>query len=133
VTVRDVKIEDFPEIERIHAQMGMDYALPDLAHPLFLVRKVAVGERNQLAAACFLRLTAETYLWMDQALTPRCKMDTMNQLQPEVLRAAWLNGLDDIEARIPTVIERRFQKRLRCLGWTPNREGWHPWTVQTHA
>lgn len=133
MNVRDAKPEDFQEIGRIHAQMGMDYRLPDLNQPLFFVRKVTTDESGKIIGACFLRLCAECYLWMDPNLEPRSKMAVMSTMQPEVLKAAWLNGLDDIEARIPTEIERRFQKRLRCLGWSPNREGWHPWTVQTHA
>jgi hypothetical protein len=133
VIVRDAKPEDFAEIERIHAAMGMDYQLPDLAHPLFLVRKVTLDDNGEVIGACFLRITAETYLWMSPDIAPRCKMDVMNKMQPEVLRAAWQNGLDDIEARIPETVERRFQKRLNQLGWSKNRSGWFPWTVATHA
>jgi hypothetical protein len=128
--IRDATLADFEAIAEIHRAMGMDYVLPELSHPLFLVRKVAATETG-VAAACFLRLTAETYLWMDPNLHPRDKVDTMNQLQPDVLHAAWSLGLDDVEARIPTEIERRFKKRLYCLGWTPNRRGWHPWSRAT--
>ena len=130
--IRDAQPEDFATIEHIHAAMGSDYNLPQFDHPLFIVRKVAIGE-NGLKAACFLRLTAETYLWLDPDLPPRDKMLTMQELQPVVLSEAWSKGLDDVEARIPETVQRRFQKRLKQLGWVPNRSGWHPWTVQTHA
>lgn len=130
--VRDAAPADYAEIERIHARMGLDYALPALGGPLFFVRKVA-DQDGSIAGACFLRIAAETYLWLPPEANPRAKMNAINALQPEVLRAAWQNGVDSIEARIPTVIERKFEKRLRLLGWTPNRDGWHPWTVTTHA
>jgi hypothetical protein len=131
--VRDAKPEDFAEIEQIHAAMGMDYALPELNHPLFLVRKVTIDDNGAVIGACFLRITAETYLWLKPDASPRDKVDVMNEMQPEVLRAAWQNGLDDIEARIPETVERRFQKRLNQLGWSKNRSGWSPWTVATRA
>jgi hypothetical protein len=130
VIVRDAQNEDFPAIGRIHAGMGLDYQLPELAHPLFLVRKVAVDE-SRVTAACFLRLTAETYLWLDPVLQPRDKVMAMNALQPEVLRAAWAKGLDDVEARIPETVERRFEKRLKQLGWLKARPGWAPWSRAT--
>jgi hypothetical protein len=130
VIVRDANPDDFSRIAEIHAAMGTDYHMPDLAHPLFLVRKVAETETG-VSAACFLRLTAECYLWLDPNLTPRCKMDAMNQMQPEVLCAAWEKGLDDIEARIPETIERRFQRRLKQLGWEKARPGWFAWSRAT--
>jgi hypothetical protein len=132
MTVRDATQRDFASIDRIHRAMGNDYRMPDLAHPLFLVGKVAETEHGVLAA-CFLRLTAETYLWLDPSLTPRDKMRCMLELQPQVLSEAWQKGLDDVEARIPETTERRFQKRLTQLGWTKNRPGWAPWSVATHA
>jgi hypothetical protein len=133
MNVRDAQPEDFIAIEQIHAKMGMDYQLPDLGQPLFFVRKVTEDESGQVIGACFLKIAAECYLWLDPDLAPKAKMETMQQMQPEVFRAAWMNGIDDIEARIPETIEQRFHKRLRQLGWTPNREGWHPWTAGTHA
>ena len=131
--VRDARPEDFGAIEQIHAKMGMDYALPALGQPLVFVRKVTTDDSGKVIAACFLRLCAECYLVLEPDLAPRIKLETMTAMQPEVFRAAWANGIDDIEARIPETVERRFQKRLKQLGWTPNRSGWHPWTVQTHA
>lgn len=129
--VRDAVPSDFLDVARIHRQMGMDYALPDLASPLFFVRKVVEDDEGNIVGACFLRLTAETYLFLSQDLDAQAKMIAMQAMQPEVLEAAWLQGIDDIEARIPGDLEKRFQKRLCRLGWTRNRSGWHPWTRST--
>ncbi|HZP06798.1 MAG TPA: hypothetical protein VFB43_18000 [Terracidiphilus sp.] len=130
--VRDATFEDSSTISEIHAAMGLDYRLPDLNSPLFFVRKVA--ERDGIVrGACFLRICAECYLWLAPEQTAPDKMRTMEALQPEILRAAWAKGLDDIEARIPETLERRFHKRLTQLGWTANRNGWHPWSRETYA
>lgn len=131
--IRDAEPEDYPAIQRIHAEMGMDYALPELDGALFFVKKVTVDENDNVIGACFLRIAAECYLWLSPELSPRDKVSTMSAMQPEVLSAAWQNGLDFVEARIPVEIEVRFQKRLRLMGWSPNRDGWRPWTVNTHA
>lgn len=128
--VRDARPEDNAAIGAIHLSSGIDYRIPDLNSPLFFVRKVAESE-NVLLGACFLRIAAETYLWLEPGQSPRSKLKTMQALQPAVLANAWRLGIDDVEARIPETIETRFRKRLTQLGWTPNRNGWRPWSRET--
>lgn len=130
--VRDAVPEDREAIAKIHAQMGLDYRLPDLEHPLFFVRKVITNDAGEVVGACFLRIQAETYLWLGD-LSPRGKLDAMLELQPAVLSEAYAKGIDDIEARLPETVERRFYKRLKQLGWVRNRPGWFPWSRTTHA
>jgi len=129
--VRDADETDYPVIQEIHRQMGMDYSLPDLHSPLFFIKKVVENDEGKVVGACFLRISAETYLWLSPDSKPREKVDSMLQMQPAILGAAWDNGIDLIEARIPEETERRFRKRLKQLGWTQNREGWHPWSRLT--
>jgi hypothetical protein len=131
--VRNPNTDDLEQIERIHRDMGMDYSLPQLDHPLFIVRKVTTDGEGNVLGACFLRLTAETYLWLDPKIDARQKVHVMETMQPVVISEAYNKGLDDIEARIPESIETRFRKRLERLGWTKNRSGWFPWSRQTHA
>jgi len=133
MSVRDSIPTDYPAIEGIHSGMGMDYRMPDLESPLFIVKKVYQDEDGRIKGACFLRLTAECYLWMSPDLSPRDKVSVMQAMQPEVLRSAWLLGLDDIEARIPRDLERRFHKRLKQLGWSQDRSDWHPWSRSTQV
>jgi len=90
--IRDLQQQDTQQIAEIHGRMGMDYALPDLDSPLFLVRKVATNENGKILAACVLRIEAETYLLLDPQLSPQIKMKTMLELQPEILRGAWEQG-----------------------------------------
>ena len=127
--IRDAKPEDSAAIERFHVSSGLDYKFPDLAHPLFFVRKVAERD-GAVIGACFLRIAAETYLWLRPSLAPREKQDAMLAMQPEVMAAAWRLGVDEVEARIPPEIEKKFHKRLTQLGWSKNR-GWSAWSRQT--
>lgn len=136
--IRDAKPEDFAAIEMIHGAMQNDYLFPFAVNsegkredsPLFFVRKVA-EEDGRVVGACFLRLTAETYLWLTPELDAAEKMKAMQQMQPAVLFEAYSQGIDDIEARIPETVERRFHKRLKQLGWFKARPGWFPWSRAT--
>lgn len=131
--IRDPRPEDFEAIGQIHKDMGMDYKLPQLDHPLFFVRKVAVDDQGKVIGACFLRLTAETYLWLSPEQGPRQKMVAMVAMQDQVISEAYDKGIDDIEARIPLTVETIFKKGLKRLGWTRCREGWMPWSRSTHG
>lgn len=133
MTVRDLEPSDFPAVQTMHEEMGLDFRFPDLSHPLFIVKKAAFDDSGKLCGVCVLRLTAETMLWLDPSETARGKMETITSLQPAILQAAWANGLDEIEARIFETVETRFQKRLNQLGWSKNRSGWHPWTISTET
>ncbi|MFP5230770.1 MAG: hypothetical protein ACLGXA_24400 [Acidobacteriota bacterium] len=131
--VIDVAPEYHQEIQSLHAAGGLDYRLPDLESPLLIVKKAVTNEKGEVIGACLLRLTAETMLVLSPELSPREKMDAMEAMQPEVLNAAWSLGLDDIEARIPEESEQIFEKRLNQLGWSRDRDGWHPWSRSTNA
>jgi hypothetical protein len=125
--VRDAKHEDTPAIAEIHRAMGSDYKFPDISGPLWVVKKVFDAD-GKVISACALKLTAETYLWLDPSLSPPEKMETMSDLQQSIIEAAWGIGLDDIIARIPEETEAIFKKRLHQLGWGKDRLGWNGWS-----
>ena len=125
--IRDLQFSDIEDVEKIHRQSGLDYRMPDLKSPLFPIKKICVKDGEVLGAVA-LRLCAETFLWLDKQRRPQEKLQTMNDLQREVLADAWKNGLDEIHAAIPPI---GFDKRLRQLGWEPDREGWVLWTRRT--
>ena len=131
VLVRDSILSDAEFIKEAHTASGMDYRLPDLESPLFFVRKTVEDTEGNVIGACYLRLTAETYLWLDPNLSPKGKIEAMSAMQPQVLASAWSLGLDDVEARIPEDIEKKFKKRLHQLGWSKDRSGWSPWSRST--
>lgn len=125
--IRDFKGDDLPLVKMFHVESGIDYQMPNLDGPLFPVKKVCEVE-GQVVGALALRLCAETYLWLDQQRRPQEKLQTMKALQSEVLAEAWKNGLDEISASVPSI---GFDRRLRQLGWLPDREGWRLWTRRT--
>ena len=59
MSVRDLKPTDCEELAKIHAKMGMDYEMPDLNSPLFLVKKVVTDENGKVIGASVVRLEAE--------------------------------------------------------------------------
>jgi hypothetical protein len=108
----------------------MDYTMPDLAKPLFVVKKV-VEVDGKVVAACALRIEVETYLWCGGS--PEDKMDAMLAMQPEILEDAWMLGIDNLVCWIPEDVEARFEKRLKQLGWARDRDGWHSWSRATSS
>jgi hypothetical protein len=128
--VRDYRTEDFEQVKALHEASGIDYQMPNLDGALFLVKKV-VEVDGRVVACCALRIECETYLWCGGG--PEEKMDAMLAMQPEVLDAAWMSGIDNVVAFIPNDVEARFEKRLRQLGWDRYRDGWHGWTRKTGA
>jgi hypothetical protein len=110
--------------------MGLDYQCPNFDSPLFLIKKVFVDDVRCIAASV-VKIRAEGMLLVDPEVRPELKMLAMCELQRETLTEAWRRGLDEIDAAVPDVLQ--FQKRLRELGWTAEREGWTVWTHKTEA
>jgi hypothetical protein len=73
----------------------------------------------------------ETYLLLDEGLSPQEKNAAMQVLQPEFLGECRAKGAESVTAWIPENVEEIFRKRLLQLGWTPDREGWHTWSRTT--
>ncbi len=117
--IRDYQPEDAQAIKDIYQSQGFDYALPDLSSPLLLVKKVREVD-GRVVGAMFLRITAETFLLVDGS--PVTKGRSIEELQPEVIRAAWEKGLDDIVCCIPPEISDSFAPVLDKMGWLRDRE-----------
>lgn len=128
--LRDYRPEDFEQIKAIHDQMGLDYRMPNLGDPLFVVRKVLVAG-DRVVAASVARVEFETYLWLDQELSAREKNAAMELLQEKFLEECRLKGAENVVAWIPEHVEAKFAKRLTQLGWSRGRDGWHSWSRQT--
>ena len=127
--VRDVELEDLPALAALHEKMGLDYKCPNLMHPLFLVKKVAV-DGDRIVGSLVLKLRAEAMLLLDG--TPEEKWQAIQELQPVVLQEAWEKGLDDIDCAVPD--EAHFlPKRLESQGWIPARDGWRVWSHTTEV
>lgn len=126
MTVRDYEPTDKAAVEQIHRDMGMDYKLPDLESPLFIVKKVYV-EAGRIVGTEFLKVQAEAYLMLDCSLDPVEKTRVIAHLSHAVERDAFNRGLDTLVAYIPEDISTKFTKRLNLLGWDKARKGWVTW------
>lgn len=128
--IRDYEPRDFEAVKALHDASEIDYAMPNLSHALFLVKKVKEID-GKVVAACAVRIEAETYLWCGGG--PEEKMDAMLELQPEILNDAWMLGIDNLVCWIPEAVEVKFEKRLKQLGWARDRDGWHSWSRPTEC
>lgn len=127
MTVRDYEPTDKAAVEQIHRDMGMDYKLPDLESPLFIVKKVYEIE-GKVVACEFLKLQAEAYLMLDCGLDALDKTRAIARLSRETEREAYYKqGLDTIAAYMPEEISDKFSKRLTLLGWDKARDKWITW------
>lgn len=125
--VRDYNPDtDKAAIEALHKEMQMDYKLPDLDSPLFIVKKVYV-DGIRIVGAEFLKMQAEAYLLLCCDLDSVEKTRVIAHLSRETEREAYNQGLDTLVAYIPEDISTRFSKRLTLLGWDKARKGWVTW------
>lgn len=124
--IRDYRPEDLQSLKDIHKSQNFDYALPDLSSPLILVSKVREID-GQVVGAMLLRITAETFLLVDGS--PVTKGRSIEELQPEVIRAAWEKGLNDVLCVVPPEIEADFSPVLTRMGWAKER----PWPLYSRS
>jgi hypothetical protein len=127
MTVRDYTDVDKQAVAQLHRDMGMDYLLPDLDSPLFIVRKVYVNDSGRVIGTEFLKLQAEAYLMLDCTLDTVEKTRVIAHLSHAVEREAYNRGIDTLAAYIPEDISNKFTKRLNLLGWDKARKGWITW------
>lgn len=122
VKIRRYVDEDQEELRRIHSAQQMPYEFPELSNPLFLT-KVVAERRGRIAAASFLRLTAEAYLLVDRENgTPIDRWRTVTLLHEVVRGDASRRGLDDVHCWLPPQVAGAFGRRLGFLGW--KKEPW---------
>lgn len=129
--VRDYVPADYEAVRALHESSGIDYTLPDLDSPLFVVTKV-VERAGRIVACAGARIEAELYLWMSHDVgTPEERWEDLRKLNVEMLDAAWFIGLNNFVCWVPEGIEKSFAKRLTDLGFSRDRSGWHSWSRET--
>jgi hypothetical protein len=127
--IRDLEDKDMQEIFSIHNEQGFEYALPEFSSPLVLVKKVRV-ENGRVVGAMFLRLTAEAFLLVEGS--PIQKARSIEELQPEVDREAFVKGLDEYVCVVPPEIAETFAPVLEKRGFEKLRE-WPLWQRSLNA
>jgi hypothetical protein len=122
--IRDWKPEDTPEIERLHAEMGFDYRMPDLSDPLFIVKKVVEKDKKVVQSLC-AKIELEVYLFIDRQAfgTPLEAWNRLTELVSAAKQQAFEKGVDDAFCVLPPEIADEFGIRLEKLGMIRTR----PW------
>lgn len=130
---RDYTPADFEAVKAIHESTQLDYNMPDLNTPLFLVKKV-LEVNGVVRVVLGMRIEAECYLWLDQSdwADPEEKLVAIAILDREGMAEAWLKGVDDAVLYLPPGMER-FGKRLEALGFEKPRDGWTAYSKKTRT
>ena len=116
MTIREFSPKDLKDIEAMHGNPA--YQMPDLEHPLMLVKKVMADEHDEARMAVFGRLHINALLFVDHSwLTPRERLDALTMLQAAAMDDARARGLDIAT----TQMEGRFAERMKEMGWI---RGW---------
>ncbi|MHB8754953.1 MAG: hypothetical protein ACYC92_08365 [Candidatus Acidiferrales bacterium] len=133
--IREYNEADLSALVAMHRAQGFDYALPDLADPIF-VSKLVLEENDsadprkhhgKVAMASLARLTCEMYLLVDpSAGTPRDRYARLLELHHAGAADLRARGLDDVHAWLPPPIAKRFGRRLETLGWIRD-DAWTPY------
>lgn len=114
--IREYKSEDLKAIEAMHGNPA--YQMPQLEHPLMLVRQVFADDDDRPRMALFGRLLIEALLFVDHSWkTPNERMIALMSLQESGMAEARRRGLDIVT----TQVEGRFAERLKQMGWI---RGW---------
>jgi hypothetical protein len=120
--IREYRLADLDRIKAIHKKQGFQFDFPDLTDPTFAVGCVA-AKNDEAQMATFLRVTAEAYLFVDpQAGTPRERWQALLQVHEQVRQQAASLGLSQVQAFLPPELGKRFDRRLKKLGW--QQETW---------
>lgn len=124
--IRDYCASDFEAVKAIHDATEIDYRLPDLSSPLFLVTKVLVDDAGVVRACGGLYLQCETYLWLDRTnwASPGDKLAAVQALDGVVMHAAWLRGIECAVLWLPPGMERFGRRLVEDLGFVQDRPDW---------
>ncbi|HKV27714.1 MAG TPA: hypothetical protein VJN90_05520, partial [Candidatus Acidoferrales bacterium] len=110
--IREYNEADLDALVAMHRAQGFDYALPDLADPIFVSKLVvedeeagAGNDEHKIVMAALARLTCEMYLLVDpKAGTPQERYTRLLELQRAGAKDLRARGLDDAHAWLPPPI-----------------------------
>lgn len=109
---------DLAAFQRMHAEMGLDYDLPEKFFSLVLT-----NGNDEPEQALLFRPTAEMYHLLDHSAgTPEERWEKFQELHEEMRKFAMSMGLTDVHVWLAPEVEKSFGKRLRSIGW--ERANW---------
>jgi hypothetical protein len=130
--IRNYVPSDLEIIKEIHNASGIDYSLPNLNSPLFLVTKVLEID-GVVRAAVGSYVQVEIYLWLDKTnwADPEQKMAALKLLDKEVIEDVWLKGVDCAVLWLPPGMQRFGERLTKNLGFDKDRTGWVTYSKPT--
>ena len=123
--VRDYQKSDFSAVKAMHESSGIDYKMPNVSAPIFLVKKVIeVDGVVRAAGAAYIQV--ELYLWLDKSdwADPDQKLAAIKTLDQEVILDTWLQGVDQAVLWLPPGLGRFGERLTKQLGFEKDRDGW---------
>jgi hypothetical protein len=114
-------------VRSIFEKQGIDCEFPDLMEPLVLIKKAYIDEHGEIVGATVARVEAEVYLFLDPEAPIKQKVEVMTDLNAALCSDAYMQGLDTLTCRLPPGLEDRFRRRLKLMGWEPERNEWQGW------
>ncbi|MBA0085987.1 MAG: hypothetical protein HRJ53_13395 [Acidobacteria bacterium Pan2503] len=115
--IREYKPKDLEAIVRM-VPNNSGYKMPQIEHPLMLIKKVIVDDEDYPRMAGFGRLHINALMFVDHTWrTPPERLELVRRLQEATFDEGRERGLDIVT----TQVERRWGKRLEELGWI---KGW---------
>jgi hypothetical protein len=132
VNIRRFQKGDQQKIAQIHAEMGLDYQMPDLKAKMVKARSVA-EHNGEVIGAIAAKIEPEIYLWLKPGIHPAMKWDAIRLLQRDLVKQAVKLGFEQLVCYVPDCVGRFFGKRMKMLRWEKARDGWKPWVLELRA
>lgn len=130
--IRDYRPSDLAAIKAIHEASGIDYKLPNVSSPIFLVKKV-IEVDGVIRAAGAAYIQVELYLWLDKSDwgDPEQKLAAIQTLDQEIIEQCWLQGVECAVLWLPPGMGRFGERLTKQLGFHKDRDGWVTYSKPT--
>ncbi len=123
--IRHATPEDAEDLKTMHAQMGLEYELPDLTQ--MTSRLVFEDDEGVIRMAILLRPTVEAYMLMDRTdkVSARERWARFLCMHKATLQDAAAKGIKDAYAFLPPQLDKSFGRKLKRLGWFRPWQAWN--------
>ncbi|SRR5713101_53220 len=123
--IRHATAGDAKALKAIHAQMGLDYELPDLNK--MAGRLVFEDDAGVVRMAILLRPTVEAYMLVDREdkVSARERWSRFLCMHKAAMQDAVSQGIEDAYAFLPPQLDRSFGRKLKRLGWFRPWDAWN--------
>lgn len=126
MTVPEASIADIEELKRLHGEMGMTYAFPNLGDELTVIKRVVKDENNKIIAGASVKIIGEGYIWIDPGVSVRGRLSAIKLLDMRLNQEAKAKGFSQVSIWVPPNVPGGFDHLLEQIGWM--KSPWPSWT-----